>query len=197
MSCLRIIVFLLSLAGTLAPSFVIGQETVELTPLQRFAIDPFEEPVGSSMVVGNALPKIRERFGIPTEMLSTPFPDRTSDQMLTHTTLRYDGLLFNINEDADRKQSRIQRTEISGSSHALKYGLTIGSTKDDIFSVFGSEKYMEHGGQLRTSTHIWETCTDTEFRPGEEVTGEAYIEIVFDIDEMNTVTRVVLESIEL
>jgi hypothetical protein len=187
---------LFSTALLSATSSIAGEFESEFSRLQVFALDPFDPPIGNSMVLGNAIPKLVKRFGEPEATTTTIYPDRTSDRMVGHTTMRYPGLIFDLFEDEHRERSTIKKTEILSANHRLKFGVTIGSTVDDILTAFEGENHLKTGRNLRMSAHISETRTDTTFRPNEEVTGEAYIEITFELSETDRVTRIVLESIE-
>ena len=187
---------LFSTALLSATSSIAGEFESEFSRLQVFALDPFDPPIGNSMVLGNAIPKLVKRFGEPEATTTTIYPDRTSDRMVGHTTMRYPGLIFDLFEDEHPERSTIKKTEILSANHRLKFGVTIGSTVDDILTAFEGENHLKTGRNLRMSAHISETRTDTTFRPNEEVTGEAYIEITFELSETDRVTRIVLESIE-
>lgn len=187
---------LFSTALLSAVSSMAGEFGTEFSRLQVFALDPFEPPIGNSMVLGNAIPKLVKRFGEPVEIITANYPDRTSDRMVGHTTMRFAGLIFELNEDECREWSNIQKTEILSANHRLKFGVAIGSTISDILAAFEGEKHRRNGRKLHMSAHVSDTWTETTFRPGEEVTGEAYIEITFELSETDLVTRIVLESIE-
>ena len=89
--------------------------------LQRFAIDPFEEPIGNSFSLADAKAKIIERFGEPIEQESSSFPDRTSDEIFTRFIFQYDGITFRVGENEAGNRSWIERTEVTGNTHALAW----------------------------------------------------------------------------
>lgn len=169
----------------------------ENTRLQEFVFDPFDDPIGHSMVLMNAKTKIIERFGPPINVDSWELPDRTSDAVFPINSLEYDGIVFVVGENEGQTGSWIQSIAITGDSHLLKFGLAIGSKRDDIIAALDPEYFLNTENQLRMTADIWEERTDTEYRPGEVVRLDSHIELNLDIDENDSVTKFFIEAIEL
>lgn len=159
--------------------------------LQAFALDPFEKPIGDSKGSVGERAKLLERFGRPNKQESSRFPDRTSDLMLTYMFLQYDGVAFHVIEDEDHKHSWIERIEITGNSHALKYGLHIGSTRSAVISLFQPADYLVDKNPMRLSTN------GVQNPPNMAVWEGPTIDVAIDFDSTDLVTRIVVESIEL
>jgi len=121
--------------------------------LQRFAIDPFEAPIGNSFSLADAKAKIIERFGEPIEQDSSKRPDRTSDEFYSLFTLQFDGVTFRVVEDQSGDHSWIEWTEITGNSHALKYGLHIGSKRSRVISLFQPAENLIDNNPMRLYTN--------------------------------------------
>jgi hypothetical protein len=165
--------------------------------LNDFFIESFEDPLGYSMVLGNAKERVLSRFGEAASQTSSRYPARTSDALLWRTTLVYDGVTFTVGEAEDRTWSWIESIEISSTSTALRFGLRIGASRIDVLEAFSDSDYFEHDGTLKFSAHIWESRTDTKHLPGEVVTVESAMDLTVTIDEDDRISRILIESIEL
>ena len=122
--------------------------------LQDFAIDPFEEPIGNSFSLADAKAKIIERFGEPIEQELSKYPDRTSDEIFTRFIFQYDGITFRVGENEAGNRSWIGRIEVTENTHALKYGLHIGSTRSEVISLFQPAEYRIDKNPMRLYTNI-------------------------------------------
>ena len=135
-------------AYTQSPAAVTYDEVNKASPLQQFAMNPFEESLGHIPIFFNNKSEFLERFGTPIKEESSKYPDRTSDAMLTHYFLQYDGLSFGINESEDQKHSWIETIEITGNAYALTYELGIGSKRSDIVTLFEPNVYAKSNPML-------------------------------------------------
>jgi len=95
--------------------------------------------IGDGSIDQIALALIAARFGAPlaTDVVATP--DRTSDAMLNEHVIDYDGVRFRVGESESGDRSWIMVTEITGNAFPMKFGLAIGSTRDDVERVFEPE----------------------------------------------------------
>lgn len=168
----------------------------DLPPLEQFVRDPFEESIGYSLVLADAKTKIIERFGAPNKQESSTFPDRTSDAILTYFFLQYEDVAFHIIESEAGDQSWINKIEITGNTHALKYGLGVGSKRSFIISLFKPKEYFADKNPMRLSAIVSETRTDTKHRPGEPVSAAAEVTVFIEFDVRDVVRKIVLENIE-
>ena len=121
--------------------------------LQAFAIDPFEKLVEDSQASVGARAKLLQRFGTPLKEESSKRPDRTSDEFYSLFTLQFDGVTFRVVEDQSGDHSWIEWTEITGNSHALKYGLHIGSTRSQVISLFQPTEFLKDKNPMRLYTN--------------------------------------------
>jgi len=121
--------------------------------LQAFAIDPFEKAVEDSQALVGARDKLLQRFGTPLKEESSKRPDRTSDEFYSLFTLQFDGVMFRVVEDQSGDHSWIEWTEITGNTHALKYGLHIGSTRSQVISLFQPTEFLIDKNPMRLYTN--------------------------------------------
>ena len=97
--------------------------------LAAFFLEPFEKPIGYSMVLFDAKDRIHSRFGEPISKSSEQYPSRTSDEILWSTTLEYSGITFVVGESEDRTRSWLESISVWGDEHMLKFGLNVGSSR--------------------------------------------------------------------
>ncbi len=121
--------------------------------LQAFALDPFEKPIEDSQGLVGARAKLLQRFGTPVREESSKRPDRTSDEFYSLFTLQFDGITFRVVEDQSGDHSWIEWTEITGNSHALKYGLHIGSKRSRVISLFQPAENLIDNNPMRLYTN--------------------------------------------
>jgi len=152
--------------------------------LQRFAIDPFEEPIGNSFSLADAKAKIIERFGEPIEQESSKYPDRTSDEIFTRFIFQYDGIMFRVSENEAGNRSWIESIEVTGNTHALKYGLNMGSSRSDVVSVFLPVEYAVDNNPMTLVTNI------VQDPPNMAVWEGPVLGVVIDFDSEDRVTRI-------
>ena len=104
--------------------------------------------------MADAKAKIIERFGEPIEQESSKFPDRTSDEIFTRFIFQYDGIAFRVGENEAGNRSWIERTEVTGNTHALKYGLHMGSSRSEVVSLFLPVEYAVDNNPMTLATNI-------------------------------------------
>jgi len=121
--------------------------------LQRFAIDPFEKLIEDSQALVGARDKLLQQFGTPLKEESSKRPDRTSNEFYSLFTLQFDGVTFRVVEDQSGDHSWIEWTEITGNSHALKYGLHIGSKRSRVISLFQPAENLIDNNPMRLYTN--------------------------------------------
>ena len=90
-----LLIFVFVLAGTCSANErqFIAAEFSDSTALQAFLLDPFEKPIGRSMVLSDAKEEVLQRFGEPQQVEIVSIPDRYADGDITHSTLHYAGSL--------------------------------------------------------------------------------------------------------
>ena len=121
--------------------------------LQRFAIDPFEKLIEDSQALVGARDKLLQQFGTPLKEEFSKRPDRTSNEFYSLFTLQFDGVTFRVVEDQSGDHSWIEWTEITGNSHALKYGLHIGSKRSRVISLFQPAENLIDNNPMRLYTN--------------------------------------------
>lgn len=110
-STLRLLIFLLVLTGACAADErqFIAVESSDSTPLKTFLLDPFEDPIGRSMVLSDAKEMVLQRFGEPRQVEIVSIPDRYFDGDIMHSTLHYAGLVIEIAEYSGQSRSWLNR----------------------------------------------------------------------------------------
>ena len=102
----------------------------------EFLFDPFDPPVDRSIAYGDALAKVRARFGVPNEETrefarDSQDPTGTSEYMAWY----YDGLTIQF-EGASYQEGRwITQMELVGGDYSLKYGLGLKKHRRDFLSI--------------------------------------------------------------
>ena len=79
-----------------------------------FALDPFAEPIGYSILKGDAKEKVLRRFGEPIEQEVSTVPARFPEETYTSYDLRYKDVSFKVGKWTDREHSWIESVEIVG-----------------------------------------------------------------------------------
>jgi hypothetical protein len=97
--------------------------------------------------------KLLQQFGTPLKEESSKRPDRTSNEFYSLFTLQFDGVTFRVVEDQSGDHSWIEWTEITGNSHALKYGLHIGSKRSQVISLFQPAENLIDNNPMRLYTN--------------------------------------------
>ena len=161
----------------------------------RFAVDPFEVPIGYLMLEGNSKEMILRRLGEPDEVdesiMQTQFPGET----YTLYTYRYNDITFVVGKWPDREWSWIERIEIVGNSQKLKYDIRIGSSREQVNATFPlKEPYSEKGNMLSTAAHIAERPSDVgEDGSTLDEVGATY-GILFEFDDDDRVSKISIGS---
>jgi hypothetical protein len=165
--------------------------------LHDFFHEPFEMPLAYSMVLADARDRVLGRFGSPDAQESTRYAARTSDELLWYTVLNYGGMTITLGESEDRTRSWLESIEVTDNEYRLRFGLHIGASHSDIVNCFRDIHYVERNHELQYDAEIWESRTDTKYRPGEAVTVTSAMELTLTFDDNGRVSRILIESIEL
>ena len=161
----------------------------------RFALDPFEEPIGYFMLDGNSMEMIIRRFGEPDDVDNSTVQTQYPGETFTLYTYRYDDITFVIGKWPDRDWSWIESIEVLGNSQKLKFGIQIGSHREQLPATFKlKEPYSEKGNLLSASAHGTETPSDIG-EDGSTIDGDgATYHIVFEFDDGDQVSRISIGS---
>lgn len=180
-----------ALVACLPPSgpAISSDEPEEPGRLEAFAVDPFQEPIGHSLVLGDAKPKIEARFGEPQALETWQADDRTSTAKLNFYRFTYPGLNFVIGEADDRSRSWIDSIELSDGHPPLKYGLGIGVDADAVAAAFAPAESVRRAGDLRLEAMAYEELNNRSV--------ESYVELAFTLDEAGVVQKILIETIAL
>ena len=178
------------LVACLPPSgSAISSDEPEPGRLELFAVDPFEKPIGYSLVRGNAKQQVEARFGKPQALQTWQADDRTSAAKLNFYRFTYPGLVFVVGEGEDRTRSWIDSIELSDGHPALKFGLGIGVSADTVATTFAPAKAVRGASDLRLATTVYEDRNDTSV--------ESYVELTFTLDDSGVVQKILIETISL
>ena len=185
-----LLIFVFVLAGTCSANErqFIAAEFSDSTPLQAFLLDPFEKPIGRSMVLSDAKEKVLQRFGEPQQVEIVSIPNRYADNDITHSTLHYAGLVIEIAEYSGQCHSWLNRIEITGEQFQLKYDLRIGASHQDVFDSLQPESYSDSPTLLAMGAAIWEKRfgehSEDDFRVGSSVG------LTFEFDASERVSKI-------
>lgn len=185
-----------SLIGRADPQNVV-ESSADESRLHAFFHEPFEKPLGYSLVLGDASERILTRFGQPKSQKSTRYAARTSNELLWNTVFSYDGMTVSIGESEDRSRSWLDSIKITSDEYALRFGVELGAFRDDITKAFFGIPYVEGVEELRYHAEIWESRTDSKYLPGQVVTVGSAMELSLSLDDAGCVSRILIESIEL
>lgn len=164
-------------------------EQLEPDQLALFAVDPFQEPIGHSLVLGNAKQKIEARFGKPQELQTWQAGDQTSTANLNFYQFTYPGLVFVVGEGEDRSRSWIDSIALSDGHPALKFGLGVGVNADTVTMAFSRASAMRSASDLRLTTTVDEDLND--------VSVESSVQLTFRLDSAGVVQEITVETLTL
>ena len=184
------VAFLLLLMGACAsnePQFI-ATEFSDNSPLQVFLLDPFEEPIGHSMVLSDAKEKTLQRFGEPQKVDIVSKPDRYADGDVTHSTLHYAGLVIEIAEYSGQSHSWLNRIEITGEQYQLKYDLRIGASHQDVLDSLQPSSYSDTPSLLKMHEDIWERRFGDS--PEDDVQVGSSAQLMFEFDATDRVSKI-------
>ncbi len=161
----------------------------------RFAVDPFEEPIGYLMLEGDSKAMIVRRFGEPDTADESTIQTQFPGESYTQFTYRYSDITFIVGEWPERKWSWIESIEIIGNSQKLKYNIQIGSSREQVSATFSlMEPHSEKNNLLRAAAHITERPSDVgEDGSTLDEVGATY-DIVFKFDNDNGVSKISIGS---
>lgn len=187
----------LYLLWILFASTAMGQSSVEgntdtsanLSALNAFFHEPFQEPLGYSFFGWDAKERVLSRFGDPDSVESSRYSARTSQETLWSTTYTYSGISFVFGESEDRSRSWIEKIDVRSDDHILAYGLRVGSSRADVEAAFQESRYVEIDRGLRYSSEVWEA------RGRKSLTTAMELQIELGAD--GRVTRFLFESFDL
>jgi hypothetical protein len=155
-----------------------------------FALDPFAEAIGYSVLNGDAKGKVLCRFGEPIEQKVSTVPTRFPGETYISYEFSYKDISFRVGKWPDREHSWIESLEIVGNAHELKSGVRIGSTRDEVIAVFSPPEHYAQANPMGISANIFEKQSDvgkdgiTIDSPG------ALYNITFEFDADDRVSRV-------
>ena len=161
----------------------------EPSRIEVFAMDPFQEPIGHSLVLGDARQQVQARFGEPQELDTWTADDRTGTGRLTFFRFAYPGMVLVTGEGQDRSGSWIESIELFEGHPPLKFGLGVGVGADTVKATFEPANSVRSAGAVGLETSIHED------RNGKSV--ESYVELTFELDGDGLVQRILIETIAL
>ena len=186
----RLAILLLTLGACLA-AFGPAADSQESEPsrIEVFAMDPFQESLGHSLVLGDARQRVQARFGEPKELETWKADDRTGTGRLTFFRFAYPGMVLVTGEGEDQSGSWIESIELSEGHPPLKFGLGVGVGADTVEATFESANSARTAGAVLLATSIYEDRNDKHV--------ESYVELKFDLERDGVVQRILIETIAL
>jgi hypothetical protein len=187
----RLVAILSVALGACLPSSgpAVSSQEPEVSRIERFAMDPFEEPIGHSLALGNAKQQIDERFGDPQKLETWKADDRTGTGQLIFARFTYPGLVLVVGEGDDQSRSWIESVELFEGHPSLKFGLGVGVSADTVATTFAPANSVRTAGAVRLATPIYEDLND--------ISVESYVELTFELDGNGVVQRILIETIAL
>lgn len=97
-----------------------------------FLYDPFDPPLDRSIARGDAMERIRARFGEPSDIASE-IAYGPNDPTVTaeYLTWSYEGLTIYMQGNVDQDSRWITKMELVSGGHALKYGLGLQVSRSE------------------------------------------------------------------
>ena len=189
------------LVACLPPSgSAISSDEPEPGRLELFAVDPFEKPIGYSLVRGNAKQQVEARFGKPQALQTWQADDRTSAAKLNFYRFTYPGLVFVVGEGEDRARSWIESIELSDGHPALKFGLGIGVSADTVATTFApasTSRSVSAPVPGPTSRTVSPGLSLAAYEDRNDTSVESYVELTFTLDDSGVVQKILIETISL
>ena len=178
-------------AGSANERQFIAVELSDSTPLQVFSLDPFEEPIGYSLVLGDVRERVIQRFGEPQETMITFEVDRYGGEgsEIRLSTLHYPGLIIKIGDRPGYKRSWLNGLEITGEQYQLKFKLEIGASHQDVLDALQPGNYNDTPGLLKMYEDIWEKRYGDRAENDTRVDGS--VGLVFEFDATDRVSKII------
>ena len=168
----------------------IAVEFSDSTPLQAFLLDPFEQPIGRSMVLKDVKEKVLQRFGEPKKTDVAFEVDEYGGPGAQNrlSTLHYPGLIIEIGDRPGSSAAWLNGIEITGEQYRLKYELGVGANHQDVLDALQPGSYTDTPGLLKMRAELWEKqfgdCPEHDSRV------DASVELVFEFDATDQVSNI-------
>ena len=154
-----------------------------------FAMDPFENPISHSYSIGNAKEKVLDRFGEPLKLSVSTYETRWVGETQTSYRLSYEDTEFVIISFDDRPATWIESIEITGNTHDLKFGIRMGTPRDEIVSKFAPAAHSVDSNPMRVSIPTLETRNSLSESKGENESYAPTIDLTFEFDADDRLNR--------
>lgn len=187
---LSVFLLLLSAACRADERDFIASDYSDDTPAQIFALDPFEKPIGHSLVLSNVREKVAERFGQPRSIKERFELDRYGGEgaQIRYSTLQYRGLKVIVGDRPGSNGSWLVEIEVTDPAIRLKQQLGLGVTRTTVLDHLQPTSYLSEKHRLRISTDIWERrYADKPEDDSAQV--NASVELIFDLDDAGHVIK--------
>ncbi len=158
----------------------------------RFAMDPFEKPISHSYALGNAKEQVLRRFGEPIERSIATYETHWVDETRTSYGFQYSDIQFVIGQINDGPKTWIERIEITGNAHVLKYDIQIGSPRARIVSLFSPIEHYATSNPMIVSVPTLETQSSFEETGGVVVGYVPTFNITFEFDEKDCLSKIAI-----
>jgi hypothetical protein len=159
----------------------IGQRENLNARVVAFVFDPFDPPIGRSLVLGDAEERVHHRFGEPQSINRTVSTDKRDPTVSVERVIsRYPGLVVETVRNLDSGGSWIRQMELTDRRYALQFGIGIGVTRSALASALGVEipERKEYAVSSRYA-EVRSDSLDPDGRPIGVATGDS-LTVVFD-----------------
>ncbi len=156
----------------------------------RFAMNPFEKPISDSSSLGNLKEQILQRFGEPIEKSVSTYETRFIDQTRTSFGFKYADVQFVVAQTNDGPHMFMERIEIIGNTHVLKYGVQIGTSRTQVVSLFSPMEPYATSNPMLVAVPTMETQSDFEKTGGAVAGYVPTFDITFEFDEKDCLSKI-------
>ncbi len=162
------------------PVTIEPEAPARMTALEQFVYDPFDPGFDYSMIAGDVMEKILERFGSP----DTTDVWTGEGGSLSQHTLEYRNLRFVTGAREQSGTAWLESIEISGDEYELKSGLRIGSNREQFVEAFELTGYVRYPDRLVLEVNVWEESTVPA--TGREMRVDGFFELTVEFDESDS-----------
>ena len=171
----------------------VAVEYNDISPLTLFLLDPFEEPIGHSLVYSDVGERILERFGESESTDVTYEVDRYGAEGSENriSTLHYPGLTIQIGDRSGtgNKNVWLIEIELTGKQYRLKHELGIGANHQDVLIALQPASYNDSPNALTMRKEVWEKRFADDSENDVQVGTTARLR--FEFDESDQIKKIV------
>ncbi len=170
----------------------IAVEYSDTSPLTLFMLDPFEQPIGYSLVYSDVGDRILERFGEPESTDIAYEVDRygADGSYNRISTLHYPGLTIQFGDRAGTGNQNVWLNwiELTGTQYRLKHDLGIGANHQDVLVALQLERINDSLDTLTVRKEVWEKRFAED--PDNDTQVGTSVRLAFEFDASGQVEKI-------